>query len=273
MTLLQSIILGIIQGITEFLPISSSAHLVITPMIFRWEIPTQQAFIFDVLVQLGTLTAVLAYFWSDLKQIAREVALGLVKRKPFVSPLSRLGWLIVLATLPAGIIGFLIQDTVEQVFGSPRLTGVFLLVTAALLTVAEKIGKRTRTLDQLNWADALWIGFFQALSVFPGISRSGATISGGMFKAVDRPSAARFSFLMSIPIMLAAGVLALKDFTQIEDLTILLPNLLLGFTTAAVTGYFSIRWLLQYISHRSFYSFAIYCAAVGVLTIFLSYIL
>jgi undecaprenyl-diphosphatase len=273
MTILQSFILGIIQGLTEFLPVSSSAHLVITPMIFRWEIPAQQAFTFDVLVQLGTLLAVIAYFWRDLTQIVRAVLLGLAQRKPFASPLSRLGWLIVLATIPAGIIGLLIQDLVEQAFGNPRLTGVFLLVTAALLTAAEKLGKRSNNLEQLTWLDALWIGFFQALSIFPGISRSGATISGGMFRAVDRPSAARFSFLMSIPILLAAGLLAVKDLTQVSNFSSQVPTLLVGFTAAAVTGYFSIRWLLHYLSHRSFYVFAIYCAVAGVLIIILSSVL
>jgi undecaprenyl-diphosphatase len=273
MTLLQAILLGIVQGLTEFIPVSSSAHLVITPMLLRWEIPSQQAFNFDVLVQLGTLVAVIAYFWRDLTQIARAVLTGLVQRKPFADSLSRLGWLIVLATIPAGIFGVLIQDYVEQAFGSPLLTGFFLLATAALLTAAEKFGERIRTLEQLTWVDALWIGCFQALAVFPGISRSGATISGGMLKGVDRPSAARFSFLLSIPIMLAAGIFSITDLTQVSSFSSQVPALLAGFIAAAVTGYLSIRWLLKYLSHRSFYIFAIYCAAAGILTIILSFVL
>ena len=273
MTIFQSIILGIVQGLTEFLPISSSAHLVITPMLFRWQIPQQQAFIFDVLVQVGTLVAVIVYFWRDLLGILQAVFQGLVQRKPFASPQARLGWFIVLATIPAGIFGMLIKDQVEQAFSSPLTAGVFLLVTAVLLTAGERFGKRTRSFDQLNWFDALWIGFFQAIAIFPGISRSGSTITGGMLKSFDRPSAARFSFLMSIPIMLAAGLLAVADLTQASGFASQVPTLLAGFITAAVVGYFSIRWLLAYLSHRSFYIFVVYCVIAGILTIILSFLL
>lgn len=270
MTILQAFILGIVQGLTEFLPISSSAHLVIVPALFQWDIPEQQAFIFDVLVQLGTLLAVIVYFWRDLLSIVKAVFQGLKEKKPLASPQSRLGWYIVLATIPAGILGLLIKDQVEQAFNSTLAVGFFLLVTAALLTVGEYFGKRTRSLEQITWLDALVIGLFQAISIFPGISRSGSTISGGMLKSLDRPSAARFSFLMSIPIMLAAGVLALKDLTQVSGFASQVPTLLIGFITAAVVGYFAIRWLLGYLSHRSLYVFAIYCLIVGSLTILLS---
>jgi undecaprenyl-diphosphatase len=270
MTVIQAFILGIVQGLTEFLPISSSAHLVIVPALFHWEIPEQQAFIFDVLVQLGTLLAVIVYFWRDLVSILQAVLQGLKEKKPFASTQSLLGWYIVLATIPAGILGLLIKDQVEQAFGSTLMVGVFLLVTAGLLSVGEYFGKRTRSLEQITWLDALVIGLFQAISIFPGISRSGSTISGGMLKSFTRPSAARFSFLMSIPIMLAAGVLALKDLTQVSGFTSQIPTLLIGFVTAAVVGYFSIRWLLGYLTQRSLYIFAIYCLIVGSLTILLS---
>jgi undecaprenyl-diphosphatase len=273
MSILQAIILGIVQGLTEFLPVSSSAHLVIIPFIFGWEIPEQIAFIFDVLVQLGTLLAVIVFFWRDLLIIFRSVFQGIRHKKPFETPAARLGWLIVLATLPAGILGLLLKDLVEEAFSSALMTGVFLLVTALLLTVGEKFGKRFRSLDELTWIDALWVGCFQAISVFPGISRSGSTISGGMLKGFERPSAARFSFLMSIPVMLAAGLLAITDLTSVTGFSSLIPSLLVGFITAAIVGYLSIRWLLVYISHRSFYVFAIYCTVVGTLTIILSFIL
>jgi undecaprenyl-diphosphatase len=239
-------------------------------MLFQWKIPEAQAFIFDVIVQVGTLVAVILYFWRDLLAILRAVFQGFIQRSPFTSPQARLGWLILLACIPAGILGLLFKDQVERAFSSPLMAGIFLLVTAGLLVAGERLGKRTRSLDQLTWRDALWIGFFQAISIFPGISRSGSTISGGMLKSFERASAARFSFLMSIPIMLAAGLLAVKDLAQIADFSNQLPPLLLGFFTAAVVGYLSIRWLLAYLSHRSFYVFAIYCAVVGGITIFLS---
>jgi undecaprenyl-diphosphatase len=270
MTIIQAFIMGIVQGLTEFLPISSSAHLVIVPALFHWDIPEQQAFIFDVLVQLGTLLAVIVYFWRDLVSILQAVFQGLKERKPFASTQSLLGWYIVLATIPAGILGLFIKDQVEQAFSSTLLVGVFLLVTAALLTVGEYFGKRTRSLEQITWLDALVIGLFQAISIFPGVSRSGSTISGGMLRSIDRPSAARFSFFMSIPVLLAAGVLALKDLTQVSGFASQIPTLLIGFITAAVVGYLAIRWLLGYLSHRSLYVFAIYCLIVGLLTIILS---
>ena len=270
MTLIQATILGIVQGLTEFLPISSSAHLVITPMLFQWSIPEQQAFIFDVIVQVGTLVAVILYFWRDLLAILQASFQGLIQQHPFASPQARLGWLILLASLPAGILGLLFKDQVEEAFSNPLMAGIFLLITAALLMAGERLGKRTRPLDQLTWRDALWIGLFQAASIFPGISRSGSTISGGMLKSFDRPSAARFSFLMSIPIMLAAGLLALKDLAGAADLSSQIAPLLIGFATAAIVGYLSIRWLLAYLARRSFYIFVIYCLILGVVTIIFS---
>ena len=270
MTLIQAFILGIIQGLTEFLPISSSAHLVIVPALFHWNIPEQQAFIFDVLVQLGTLLAVIIYFWRDLLSIVQELFKGLKEKKPFAYPQALLGWYIVLATIPAGILGLLTKNQVEQAFSSTLMTGIFLLATAALLTAGEYFGKRTRSLEQMTWLDALIIGAFQAFSIFPGISRSGSTITGAMLKSYDRPSAARFSFLMSIPILLAAGVLALKDLSQVSNFASQIPTLLIGFVTAALVGYFAIRWLIGYVAHRSFYIFAIYCVVVGSLTIIFS---
>ena len=270
MTILQSILLGIVQGLTEFLPISSSAHLVIVPMLFRWKIPDQQAFIFDVLVQIGTLVAVIIFFWHDLLTIIKAVIQGMAQRKPFGTSEARLGWYIVLATIPAGILGLLIKDQVELAFGSPLMAGIFLLVTAILLAISERLGRRARSLEQLTWFDALWIGLFQAISIFPGISRSGSTISGGMLRSYDRPSAARFSFLLSIPIMLAAGGLAISDLVKVTDFASQVPTLLIGFITSAVIGYLSIRWLLGYLAHRSLYLFVLYCLVAGVLTIILA---
>lgn len=267
MTLLQAILLGIIQGLTEFLPVSSSAHLVLVPYLLDWDIPEQTAFAFDVLVQVATLAAVLAYFWKDLFTIARAWLSGLWQRKPFEDPAARLGWLLILATIPAGLFGLLAKDAIESAFASPLATALFLLVTAALLTAAERLGRRTRALESLTWRDALWVGVFQAVSVFPGVSRSGATISGGMFRDVERPAAARFSFLLSIPIMLAAGLLATLDLIEIPNFTSLLPTFIPGFLVAAVTGYLAIRWLLRYLSHRPLYVFAIYCVLLSLLTI------
>ena len=267
MTIIQSILLGIIQGLTEFLPISSSAHLVITPYILGWNIPEESAFLFDVLVQLGTLVAVIAYFWRDLITILKAFILGIVHKQPFSENEAKLGWLLILATLPAVLAGMLVKDLVEQAFSSPFTTAIFLIVTAGFLVMAERLGKKTRHFEQTGWLDALVIGLFQALSLFPGISRSGSTITGGMLRGLDRKAAARFSFLMSVPVMLGAGGLAVFELFQMPDFTSQLPTLLLGFVAAMIVGYLSIRWLLGYLTRHSFYGFAAYCLATAAITL------
>ena len=192
MTILQSILLGIVQGLTEFLPISSSGHLVIVPHLLGWHIPNADAFVFDVLVQLGTLLAVIIYFWKDLLGIIRAFFTGLVHRQPFADPQARQGWLIILATIPAGVIGLVLKSAVEDAFSSVLATGIFLIITAVMLAVGERIGKRIRNIEQLGWKEALWMGCFQALAIFPGVSRSGSTITGAMTRDLERPAAARF---------------------------------------------------------------------------------
>jgi undecaprenyl-diphosphatase len=272
MTIIQSILLGIVQGLTEFLPISSSGHLVIIPKLLGWQIPAQEAFIFDVLVQVATLLAVIAYFWQELITIIQAFFAGLVRRAPFEDPFSRLGWYLILATIPAGVIGLMIKDLVEQAFNSLAAAGFFLLITAGLLLLAERLGNRGRGIDQLNWVDAIWIGFFQALAIFPGVSRSGATITGAMLRGLERPSSARFSFLMSIPIMLAAGLSASLDLFNLPDVLSSLPVFIPGFVTAAVVGYISIRWLIGYLTHHPLTVFSVYCALVGTVAIVVSFI-
>jgi undecaprenyl-diphosphatase len=263
MSIFQAIVLGIVQGATEFLPISSSGHLVIVPWILGWELEPKAAFVFDVLVQLGTLLAVIFYFRADLWAIARAMSLGLLHRRPFEHPLSRRGYLLVLASLPAGAAGLVFKPAVEQSFGSPPAAGLFLLVTSLILAASERLGKRLAGLDQLSTADALVIGLAQALSIFPGISRSGSTIAGGLIRNLTRPEAARFSFLMSIPIMLGAGAVAALDAAAIPNLAAFLPGLAAGFFAATLVGYLSIRWMLAYVARRPLTVFIAYCFASG----------
>ncbi|UCH60430.1 MAG: undecaprenyl-diphosphatase UppP [Anaerolineales bacterium] len=266
MNLHQSIILGILQGLTEFLPISSSGHLVIFPYLLSWQIPAEDAFIFDVLVQVATLLAVFTYFWKDLTTIVHSLIVSVLKGQPFSEPLARLGWYMLLASIPAGFIGLAIKEIIESAFNSPLVSAMFLLVTAALLLVAEQVGNRDRELQHMDWKDALWIGFFQALAIFPGISRSGSTIVGGMTRNLNRASAARFSFLISIPIMLAAGLLATLDLVKQPELLNNLPIYLPGFVTAALTGYLTIRWLLSFLTRHPLYLFSIYCTILAFIT-------
>ncbi|MDP2966128.1 MAG: undecaprenyl-diphosphatase UppP [Pelolinea sp.] len=263
MTLLQALILGIVQGLTEFLPVSSSAHLVLVPHLLGWNLAEEFVFPFDVLVQLGTLVAVIYFFRNDLKEIITAVFRGIRDRKPFEETPARIGWLALLATIPAGIFGLLIKDKVEAAFNNPTATSVFLFVTAGLLLAAEFLGKRTKDLEKLTWLDALWIGAFQALAVFPGISRSGSTIAGGMTRNLERKPAGQFSFILAIPIFLAAGLLGIKDLLAINNLSAYLPSLLIGFFAAGIVGYFAIRWLLGYIANHSLLPFAGYCVMLG----------
>jgi len=180
MTLLQSILLGIIQGLTEFLPISSSAHLVIFPYLLKWQIPSNEAFVFDVLVQVASTIAVILFFWKDLVSIFQAFLSNIVNKRPLRDPNSSLGWYLIIATIPAGVLGVALKGFVERAFATPVTAAVFLLFTALLLLIAERVGKQSRAIDTLSWKDSLWIGMAQALAIFPGISRSGATIAGGM---------------------------------------------------------------------------------------------
>jgi len=271
MTVLQSIILGIVQGLTEFLPISSSGHLVLVPHLFGWELDPDFVFIFDVLVQMGTLVAVILYYRERLWKIARAFFNGLKTRQPFADQDSRLGWFLILATLPGILIALIINGVVETAFNSPLMVAGFLFLTAGLLILGEQTGQQTRRMEQIKAVDALWIGLSQALSILPGVSRSGATITGGMLRGLDRKDAADFSFLMSIPIMIGAGVYSLADLAQTPALFTYLPQLTSGFIAAGVVGYFSIAWLLRFLKKQSLKWFALYCALMGSLVLILEY--
>jgi len=268
MSVFQAVILGVVQGLTEFIPVSSSGHLVLVPHVLGWRFDQSQAFVFDVLVQWGTLFAVIVYFWRDLMGIAEAFVKGLSIREPFATEDARMGWYLIIATIPAVVVGLLAKDLVESAFASARATGFFLLVTAALLVVAELVGKRNRSTRQINWRDALWIGCSQVLALLPGVSRSGSTIAGGMTRNLDRSSAARFSFLMSIPVLFGAGVLALKDLFAMPAADHFLLPLAAGFLAALISGYAAIRWLIAYLGKHSLYVFAGYCLLVGLAIIF-----
>ncbi|NOY99480.1 MAG: undecaprenyl-diphosphatase UppP [Chloroflexi bacterium] len=262
MTLFQSFLLGTIQGLTEFIPVSSTAHLLIGQTLLG--IPADDAmFSFLVLVQWGTLVSLFIYFREDLLDLLRAFF-----AKPFSSVENRLAWYIVIATLPALFFGYLLKDALETLFRTPLAAAAIRLFAAAiLLTVAEWFGRRTRKLDDMSWLDALVVGLFQVLAVFPGSSRSGATISGGMLRGFDRPAAARFAFLMSAPVMLAAGAYESLDLLAMPGLGAFLPVLLVGFVSATVVGWLAVRWLMAYLGKHSLYIFAGYCAVVGTLCV------
>lgn len=267
MNLIEAILLGVVQGVTEFLPVSSSGHLLLVRQLLGIHQEAQAAFIFDVLIQLGTWVAILIYYWKDLVAIAADVWRGL-RGQP--APQARLGWLLALATVPAVIAGWLIKDAMTGEVSALLLTGVFLLVNAVLLAVAERLGRRTRQIKDANVLDAVWIGAFQAAALLPAVSRSAATLAGGLTRNFTRPDAARFAFLMAVPIMPAAAVVALLDLDSLPSAGGLLLPLGIGFIVATIVGYLSIRWLLNYLSRHSSLPFAIYCVAVGAAAILIS---
>ena len=258
MTVLQAFLLGIIQGLTEFIPVSSTAHLLIGQKLFG--IPANDAmFSFLVIVQPGTIISLLAFYWKDLLSIARAT-LDFQR----VTPERNLGFYIIVATIPALLAGYLLKDDVEALFRQPMLEASIRLFSAAiLLTLAELLTRKNRVLSSMTWLDPLIVGLFQIVAVFPGTSRSGSTISGGMFRGFDRPSAARFAFLMSVPVMLAAGAYEMLDVLKMPHLGQFLPLLAVGFVTAAIVGWFAIKWLIDYLGRHSLYVFAAYCAIVG----------
>jgi len=268
MNLFQAFLLGLIQGLTEFIPVSSTAHLLIGQRLLG--IPSSDwIFSFLVIVQLGTLVSLFAFYWRDLFGIAMAM---LDFRR--ATPARDLGFYILIATVPALLAGYLLKDLVEALFANPLLeAGMRLLTAAVLLALAERLTRKNRSLDEMAWPDALVIGLFQVIAVFPGASRSGATISGGMFRGLDRPSAARFAFLMSAPVLLAAGGYETLDLLRHgPGLDGLLLPLAVGFVTAAISGWFAIKWLLSYLDRHSLYVFAIYCALLGAVCVAFQFI-
>lgn len=264
MNIIHAFLLGIIQGLTEFIPVSSTAHLLIGQKLLG--LPADDAmFSFLVIIQLGTLVSLFAFYWKDLLSIAKAT---LDFRRSTTE--RNLGFYLIIATIPALLAGYILKDAVEALFKQPMLQASIRLFSAAvLLTLAEMLTRKNRNLNSMTWLDALVVGLFQIIAVFPGASRSGTTISGGMFRGFDRPSAARFAFLMSVPVLLAAGGYEMLDVIKMPNLSEFLPLLAVGFITAAIVGWFAIKWLIDYLGKGSLYVFAAYCAIIGVIVFFL----
>jgi undecaprenyl-diphosphatase len=265
--LLHALLLGIVEGLSEFIPVSSTAHMLIVQKLFN--IPSSEGmFAFLVLVQIGPLVALIIYFWKDLWSLVIAFF-----ARPFSTPLNRLAWYIIIATIPALLAGVLLKNSIESLFQNPLLeAAIRLSASAILLFLAEWLGKRARKMEQLTWLDGLIVGLFQVLAVFPGSSRSGSTISGGMLRNLDRPSATRFAFLMSAPVMLAAGAYESLSVVKTHAFSGILAPLALGFIVAGFIGWLSIRWLINYVSGHSLYVFSAYCAIVAVLCLFFLFV-
>jgi undecaprenyl-diphosphatase len=259
MTFIQALLLGLLQGATEFLPISSSGHLVLVPWLFGWPKP---GLAFDALLHWGTILAVLIVFRHDLYRLMLAGFNSLRTRK-LDEPDARLAWWIVLGNIPALILGVLFHDFFETLFGTPAAVAGFLLLTGFILFIGERFASQKHSMQEISLFDALLVGLAQAAAITPGISRSGATIAAGLLLGVRRAAAARFSFLLMTPAVLGAGVLALFDLAHEGNLIYEWPLLITGFLAAAISGYLAIRWLLNYLTRRSLTVFAFYCTIVG----------
>jgi len=256
MNTLQAIILGIIQGLTEFLPISSSGHLVLFQKIFGINEPT---LVFDTMVHVGTLAAVITVFWKDILALLRK-------------PFQKLTWLLVAGTLPTVIIAVLFKDTIEMVFKSGSTLGFEFLVTGLILLFAERLNSGRKRVEETSYLDAAFIGIMQGVAIMPAISRSGLTISGALMRNLDREFAAKFSFLMSIPAILGAAVFQLKDIMEASGEAVINTPLLAGTVAAAIAGYFSIRFMIVLLRKGSLKVFSYYVFALGALVLLDQYL-
>jgi undecaprenyl-diphosphatase len=265
---LQAIVLGLVQGATEFIPISSSGHLVLLPWWLSWPNP---GLAFDTVLHLGTLLAVLTVFGSDLVTLALG-AWRSVTRRESNAPEARTAWWIALGTVPAALMGVLWEDQFEALFGSPLRVSMLLLVTGFWLVAAERVGRKQHGVEQMAWHESLWIGVAQGCAIAPGISRSGATIGAGLMLGLKREAATRYSFLLSTPIIVAAGALQTAKLLRLPNLGAQLLPLALGFMAAFLSGYACIRFLLDYVKRHSLTAFAAYCGLAGLGSIVLWYI-
>lgn len=247
MEMLQSIILGIVQGITEFLPISSSGHLVLMPWLFGWK---DLGLTFDAALHLGTMLAILLYFWNDWVQIIKKW------REPLL-------WLIVIGSIPAAIVGFLFEEYFETVFRSPLLIASFMIGVGFLLLAAEYYGRKIRDVSSIGFFDALFIGLAQMLALMPGVSRSGITMTAGLFRGMKRESAAKFSFLLATPITLGAGIFKVRHIIFHGLPRSEAQLFLAGIIASAIVGFFAIKYLLKYLQRNGFYIFVWYRFLAG----------
>ncbi len=260
MDIFQAFILGMVQGLGEFLPISSSAHLIIVPYLFGWQ---DQGLSYDVALHWGTLLAVVTYFRNDIWLLAKGFFNSLSKNSRDLknNTYQKLSWLIIIATIPAAVIGKLLESRIESSFRNPLLIAATLSIVGITLFVVDKYGSKLKTLTHITWLNSLIVGLSQAVALFPGVSRSGATMIAGLAQGFKREDAAKFSFLIAIPITLGAGLLKLPDIAHIQNHL----QLVVGFLSSAIFGFLAIKYMLKYIASRSFAIFTWYRLVLAVI--------
>ena len=258
----QALVLALIQGITEFLPISSSGHLILLPRLFGWE---DQGLAFDVAVHVGTLLAVLVYYRAELILIIRDTLKNLVGGAP--SEHSKTGWQVVFATIPVGLVGLFFGDVIESGLRNPSYIAIAMIIFALLMWWADKHNRQARDISALNWRDVLLIGCAQAIALMPGVSRSGMTITAALLLGLKREAAAHFSFLMAVPVIVLAGGLKTLELMQ-ADTPVNWAVLALGVGVSAITAFACIHWFLVYIRRYSMLPFVVYLLVFGAFVLY-----
>ena len=259
MSLFQAIVLGLVQGLTEFLPISSTAHLRIVPELLGWKDPGAA---YSAVIQLGTVAAVLIYFRRDLVLLGKAFFQGIARKQPFGTTDARLAWFVLVGTLPIGVLGLAFKEIIGRELRSLYVISGSLITLALILLVVEKVARHTRTLEDMRWRDGIIVGLWQALALIPGSSRSGTTITGALSLGLQRADAARYSFLLSIPATTLAGLFELKHLMQATERPSAVA-LWTGTLVAFGAGWVSIAWLLSYLRQRSTLVFVVYRVALG----------
>jgi undecaprenyl-diphosphatase len=259
-TTFQALVLGLLQGLGEFLPISSSAHLALAPWLLHWPDP---GLAFDVALHFGTLVAVLWYFRREWVSLARA-AWQIVTTRRIVTIEQRRALYVIIATIPGGIFGLLLEKKAETTLRNPALIATALIIMGVILWVVDRVRPEARDMNQLRASDAIWIGLAQAFALIPGVSRSGATITAGRGLGLDRNGAAAFSFLLSMPIIAAAAILKVPHVLRESGLS---TPLVVGVLASAVSGWFAISALLKYVSRHSYGAFALYRVVVGAIVL------
>ncbi len=256
---IQALIMGLVQGLTEFIPVSSSGHLVLVPAAFGWKDPFIDSLAFSVMLHMGTLLALLIYFWQDWLTLVPAGLASIRDRHIGDDPDRRLAWLLVVATIPAVIIGPLFSDTVENAIREPAQVALMLCVGAAILWLADRWGSKIREMESITYPGALAIGIAQVLALFPGISRSGISISTGLFEGLTREAAARFSFLMATPVIAGAGLWeARKLFTGEAGVNPEFKLLAIGLVASAASGMLAVHFMLAFLRRQPLTAFIVY---------------
>jgi undecaprenyl-diphosphatase len=256
----DAIILGIVEGLTEFLPISSTGHLTIAEKVLGLQVDDPAVTGFTAVIQMGAILAVIVYFARDIASIARTWVLGLFRAEYRGHRDFRMGWYVIVGTIPVGIVGLLLRDFIKNDLRSLWVVAIALIAWSAVMWAAERAAKQDRSEKQLNLTDAIFIGVMQCFALIPGVSRSGATISAGLFRGLDRVTATRLSFFLSIPALLAAGLFELKDALG-GDIGV--GETIVGTVVAFVVAYATIAWLLRFVAHHPITWFVPYRVALG----------